>query len=633
MADNGQEQNIDREIGVTGLEHDDWLEEFRSIDKTLRSEEAARARAIAATGVDTNLEAFSRVFSHGPLGQFVKPKDNNWQRHKLAVLSSGLEFNPSQSSFDEILALHADRPAYFDPNHRDYEKYEGLRTNIAVVRNFLLNHFFPDGTVDDDKKDIQNVKHIQWIAGELGDMLARGSSLFHNYAKPSVNPLKANEEGVGAAMMYDKLRGMEILEGLLAPVYVPLNLIRGTMNRHWNLPDIEATPFHEHNLTAPFIPDTTSSSLMAAGNMAGSPQQQEALFQLQGVASGSFSELGESMLHASSGYVSVEELQQPVKIRAIELAQDILDKLRIRFGDTSIEAMLDHTDLPSMHDLLSDVNQLARVYYDHLQRGVILDPSLAENNDVLLASEALGKFAYQSKMQALKAAEQQGDTVAAEQIFADLEVMPDEWRYPPERSVGQLLADIKLGIDAVVNSILSPAHTPLTNEALERDYLQEIEGGSIVIPDANNQRERRNRQMFYADQYFDRVAEKKADQREAYKRTMEHSKQADIQQEIMRAYQGKKHHDAVVAQSRQGMDDLVLPDELMKMRDTLATPVTGEALNPGTKDAARRVLDQKGNRKLNSKLAHLDRQGDMQQDIRELRADRIERNRNGNGRG
>jgi hypothetical protein len=395
------------------------------------------------------MAALQQVFSPAGVGKFVRPRENTWIRHELAVIGGGLDFNTKRYEFDKIVAHFAGIPEAFDPKSRRYEKYADLRMNIAVLRNYLLNHFFPDGDVENDARDRQAAHSLNQVAMQVGEMLHRGRSWLPHLGT-SVSPSRANMKGDGAAEIYEKLYRGERLRHLASPVMVPINFLRNRSNMFWRLPPLTETPFDPRNLAAPLDTYATGDDVMTGGGgrpdgMASMPDPARTE-----VISHSFDDLGAGLAGAAIPLASVDNLSEPVKARAVEIAREILEKLRLKFADTPLDALLDRVDTAEVYKLLQETQKLSDLFYTQAGRAALRDPNLFLDTDIQVAFDSLGKLSAQAKLQALKYAEESGSSENALRIANELQAMPASWRDTGLLTVGQMLGSVQVGLEKIL---------------------------------------------------------------------------------------------------------------------------------------------------------------------------------------
>ena len=206
---------------------------------------AARRDAIAR-------KAQSAVHFKYDFGKFIIPAENTWAAHSKIVRDdqTQLGFNPSRYPiFDKIIAQRSGLKPLYDPSHRDYAKYEGLRTNLEVLRNDIIGFYMHDGSFDPG--DEQYIPHITAIATAIGDGL-RNDTLIGRVLSPSIRVDVANVEAVGAAEIYTFLLGQQSKSRwIFDTVIASLRSLLHMPDRSWHLPPIENTPFSPKGLSAP----------------------------------------------------------------------------------------------------------------------------------------------------------------------------------------------------------------------------------------------------------------------------------------------------------------------------------------------------------------------------------------------
>lgn len=214
----------------------------------LRDAEADRR---AQNSGEALLSAQSRVQFFPQLGKFIIPRENTWAAHARLVKEerTDLHFDPSKYPyFDAIIAQQSGIEGLYNPAHKDYKKYEALRTNLEVMRNDLFGFYLKDGTFDPG--DEQYLPNIIGVAQAIGEAL-------HNdrwYLRPftqSISVDVANVEGVGAAEMYKYLLGRQENYGGFSLLMANIKSQLGIESRDWGLPPIEHTPFSAANMCKP----------------------------------------------------------------------------------------------------------------------------------------------------------------------------------------------------------------------------------------------------------------------------------------------------------------------------------------------------------------------------------------------
>ncbi|MGE0755055.1 MAG: hypothetical protein AB7L92_07855, partial [Alphaproteobacteria bacterium] len=204
---------------------------------------AARFNKDMELGDDEILgDAQSRVHLFPSVGKFIVPLENTWSSHAHMVKDPdyALEFNPNRFVyFDKIIAEKLNIPALTDPTHRDYAKYEGLRTNLAVMRNDIIGMYLDDGSFDPG--DEKFIPVFVSIAEALGESLANDKWALRPFTQHMSMDV-ANVEGVGAREMYKHLLEMQSPASSLRNLLSQVPLLEVT-NRNWGLKPLEETPY------------------------------------------------------------------------------------------------------------------------------------------------------------------------------------------------------------------------------------------------------------------------------------------------------------------------------------------------------------------------------------------------------
>lgn len=297
----------------------------------------ARENARRMAEHDARLSAQQKVHFWPNVGKFIVPDNNSWAAHAELVKDDkgALNFDPEKYLyFDKIIAENAGIPALYDRNHPDYAKYEGLRTNLEVLRNDIMGIYMNDGSFDPG--DEVYIPQLQSIAQAIAESLSRDVWYKRAMGYQSINIDIANIEGVGAAAIYEHLLTTQKQPAPLQSMRDRLNDVLGLpQDRIWQLPPLEETPFSPANLSAPppKVRDCLTMDDMER-------QRQEQLDQAQS-ASQSMSDLAEKIT-TPIPTLPVAELEEATKSESVEEARKILRNLRnLEFGNHDIEEWLD----------------------------------------------------------------------------------------------------------------------------------------------------------------------------------------------------------------------------------------------------------------------------------------------------
>lgn len=402
------------------------------------------------------------------VGKYATPSSNTWQAYSATIRLCGLNFDPKEYVFDQAVAESSGNRAIADPSARHYKDYEPLRHNLAVLRNFVLSHVYGEEVDHEEARDKQKYSYVVQIGDEIGDMLRRGNNpLFSNPFAQRVSPKDANVVYDGAAQIYEKLLKVQNVNSWMAPIDFLVHLDKKPyLDQRWKLPPIELTPFGRLNYFAPPPADTRMAT---ADTLVMKQAAHEAKMMQSELANAlAMDAIGTGFTSTAIGYNSVESLAQPIKAQAIEIARDILEKLKIRFQSTPVMAMLDYASGSHTPNTITDLNSVIAVYKDHLQRALLLDPSLAEDPMVLGANDAVGFLGTQIKLRALDRAEMLGDVGHADVIRNELLHLPQHWLNPNSFTSLEALSALEQGMEMVVATL------QLTLEGIKDQNQREI---------------------------------------------------------------------------------------------------------------------------------------------------------------
>lgn len=405
---------------------------------TSQIKEASIQEQIAAEQADLReaaLAAQSRVHVFPSVGKFIIPDENTWAAHAVLVkdLDQNLYFNPEKYIyFDKIIADKLNLPALTDPKHKDYDKYEGLRTNIAILRNDIIGMYVHDGSFDPG--DEVHIYDITSIAEALGDALSGDKW----YKRPFVDTFSidvANVEGIGAREMYNYLLSVQIKPaGMFEEMRNRINYAFGIPNRSWALPPLEETPFSPKNMAEP---PPLAKQCFTPSELAQACANDDYMITLSG-----------AMAATAGNLFSPDTLPPPVHKNAIEEARTILRWLRnLQFSDRDMEEWISHGSPPERAAKAEAVTRLAEIFGGLLARHAHQQPALMNNLAVEDARSAIGAMAQGMMLYSLSVLP--ANHPDAKPIAEVLDSMPKEWELRDQQSVAQLLDTLETGLGQV----------------------------------------------------------------------------------------------------------------------------------------------------------------------------------------
>jgi hypothetical protein len=385
---------------------------------------------------NARLAAQSRVHGFQGVGKFVVPPEqykDTWAAHAELIKdqNQNLFFNPKKFPyFDKIIADKLDLPALTDPKHKDYAKYEGLRTNLAVLRNDLVGMYVQDGTFDEE--DWVHVPKILAIAESIADGLKNDTWLRRPFA-PSLSMDVANVEATGGREIYKYLLERQTKPvGALEALRSRFKELLGMTDLTWGLPPIENTPFSDAGLAAPPPPHRecfTAEELAAA-----CAKDNNRLL-----------DLSDSAVRMADDVRSLETLKAPTRPTSAQEARKIFRFLRnLQFGDENVEDWMGAGTPAEQFAKADALHRLIEIYAGELHKTTFARPESFYNVVIDNASEAAGGFALGMTAHVGNVLPQESAVVA--RIDEDLKAMPDIWYDRSRQSVTRLLDTLEAGL-------------------------------------------------------------------------------------------------------------------------------------------------------------------------------------------
>jgi|GEM_PF-7129667 len=316
-----------------------------------------------------------------------------------------------------------------------------LRDNIACVRNHLLTHYFEDAPEDMTPDKVR--ESLRMIARYLGDGFQWDEQIRAGKAYDPTKPLVSIEEasapgGEGARYIYKKIQEMDRHSNWVKPFTKVMELIGGKGKSDHALLPLDETPFaHDDH------------------------SDEERLRENLENASMDLDILGDQLIHGAARAGAMSELSEPVRREAIDLAKDILNKLKIKLGDLNILEGLNIN--PDDANTMGSISGVLAMYDRLLAYARSIDPAILMHPAVMSATQAFGQIGYLCKQEAMRLATSAKNTKTAERIAEQLKRIPNQFASLNDKRFGALTDRIGKGIDTVL------------------DKMQEISGPSALV--------------------------------------------------------------------------------------------------------------------------------------------------------
>lgn len=456
--------------------------DLNSASRTLDEEEAKLAAAYAqATAEVARLQERASTLNSEPvgneaysqhdvegIGRYVIPRRTGW-KHLLDIIHDpkpNIDFSANiYPTFDGIIGQHFQSPYLLDPLDGNYESYENLRDNLAAVRNFLMQSYY--ATDKSGMTPAQAKAALAEIAGFVGDglynnFLYAGIIPNHDWRKPFISISEASEPGGhGAQYIYERILAHQRSSSWLRPFDAVLQLLGGKPHMDWKLPEAEATHFTDwigKDIAPTEVSANPKLDEVNAAIMAASAKQTELQARLDAIrddkalsnTAHDLDDIGNHLVYAATNMEGVAHLDEPVRRNAVEIAKDILRKLKLNLGSVNV---VDGLKMKPSDDMatLGAIKGVATVYERLLAwaRGTN-DTSIFQNPSVIAATQAIGQLGYMAKREALRLAELSGNAKLAGSIGEQLRRLPESFKPKEGTTLGNLTDTIQSGIDTIM---------------------------------------------------------------------------------------------------------------------------------------------------------------------------------------
>ncbi len=441
--------------------------------------EAAHTQAVAelarlreqASSEDEAGETTAEYSQHSVagVGIYVIPKRTGW-RALLKIIHDpipNIDFSANiYPAFDGIVGEHFQSPYLLDPTDSHYESYEDLRDNIAAVRNFLMESYYAgdSGMTPDQAKAA-----LAEIAGFVGDGL-NNNYLFagvlpnHKFGQPFIDIDEARKPGGhGAQYIYEKILEHQRHSNWMRPFAAVVALFGGKPPLDWKLPEAHQTHFtdlFDKDIAPttkvsgnPSLAEVNAAIAAAVATVTDTQARLDAIRDAKALTTSAqdMDAIGNHLVFTAGNMEGVAHLSEPVRRDAVDIAKDILKKLKFSLGEIFVH---DGLKLKPSDDMatLGAIKGVATVYERLLAwaRGNN-DTAIFQHPSVLAATQAIGQLGYVAKREALRMATAAGNSVLMESLSEQIKRLPASYIPAAGTKLSSLLDTVERGIDTVMN--------------------------------------------------------------------------------------------------------------------------------------------------------------------------------------
>lgn len=355
---------------------------------------------------------------------------------------SGQTFNAQQfEHFDGRL-----QSSLFHAVPWESRKSDALRENFAALRYFIF-----------DQAGI-SIAFESGIAQHLSRAIRKANHWWNPFAFKLLYD-QATPLGIGAQRMYLSLLNRQhpyVKMGRMAPL---LQQISGHHPMPWRLPPLPSTPFSDWALRQPLppadeeMPEDLVDHFAEMMDRYSITAPEQTMQQLDALA-----EQIDAIEQTAQSFQSIDSLQEPTRRESVEIAKEILRKLKLALGQAQVGEGLNMDSTTDPFALLDALKGAVRVYEYHLHKVMQLDATIMENPAVAAANQAIGKFGFIAKSMVLHTAKRLNDTRMVKVVKDQLMKMPKSWAPKPTERYSTLLNDLEGGLNTVLSRYLQLAN-------------------------------------------------------------------------------------------------------------------------------------------------------------------------------
>lgn len=149
---------------------------------------------------------------------------------------------------------------------------------------------------------------------------------------------------------------------------------------------------------------------------------------------------------------TIDTLETPAREEAVELAREILRKLKMAFGDKNFIEQVGPARTEEKARLSEKLAEMVDMYKNLLFEAAQVTPGIMDDPRIRAANDTVGGFAHAfSLMAAREIPTNQAD--AAQQIAAQAAKMPEQWKHLSGQTAARLMENMEHGLEKTAQEI------------------------------------------------------------------------------------------------------------------------------------------------------------------------------------
>ncbi len=294
----------------------------------------------------------------------------------------------------------------------------------------------------------------------------------------------------------------------------------------------------------------------------------------------------ELIAHAAQEYESVESLDVKEKERSVEIAREILEKLRVQIGDVDLAHGLFGLPTP-LDQLIRGLHDALDIFDHFISMARAMDGDFVHDAHVRGAIVASNALSYQMVRGAHDNAASKSNQAEMERLQTHMDAFSEEAKQETGKTFSDLINKMEMGIQKAQARIEAMG----TRDTFGQSARGKADHMAIGAHSSQKKKDVRLQSANFNDDYSKQLAARKQ-ARLAVVRNLQAQRATQRNQlnQKMSAHQGKE---AQQAPKQGAMDQLLSPQQIEQMRNAMATTLGAAPVEVGVKDTMKQIMNQK----------------------------------------
>ena len=199
-------------------------------------------------------------------------------------------------------------------------------------------------------------------------------------------------------------------------------------------------------------------------------------------------EISERLQKTTRKLRSVDSMEPPAREESIELAREILRRLKnLGFSDKPLKELIEAGNPQDKVAFAKQIDEMTDMYKNLVQEAAEINPNILQDQRIKDANDAITTFTHGIKLMAAK--EMPGSIAAAQQISADDTQNPEAWDTLHDRTVGRLIKSMEGGLEKAAANIEAEQQDQQTEQQAQEAAVD----AALHHADASRRKKRKRR--------------------------------------------------------------------------------------------------------------------------------------------